>query len=712
MKRRKKLEVSTFPFLAVLLCTMGSLILLLLVIDRKAKKAALEKTYEAARLAQDKNSQDSGLSAKLRREEKSRLLEKETQLDSQISRWKSEWEGALQNSLEQKAAEARLNQVVAKKQQLLLSIRAASQDLEKTKGGKGLLGKSPEDKTQELQVNINRLEGLLNEHKISKDRDTPSFSIVPYFGNQGSNRRPLYLECTEAGIMFHPDGMLFSPKENPGELASELRHRTGLLRALLQATKDDPNPVPYLMILIRPKGIAHYWNFQAILKQFDLEFGYELVDQEWKIAIPEEHSAPAPKVLAAMVQKAGGLPRPMPAPGIFPGGANLNNPPKWLDGSAGNSGRQGPVQNSFGASAKTVQPIQGPPGFPLARGNPPSFPGSKGNGLNGIDPYAIGGKSKTEIPTGFGENPGSNPNNQIFPNNQGNSLSNNQVKQNGLINSLGKDGKGNENKQNNKPEGIEGDGIPGNSPAMTGSPGIGKGLSNSEPGSGKPTKSGNPQGNSSEMEKALAQNKEYSKAGKENGLPKQPGTPTQKMVNPNGPPQNISLSPKQSEANLENPRPLPRTTYAPPSFPDQSTDQETLSKVAVPLPELGPRKSQTPAPLRPARIFADRDWPIFLECKFDELVLHPNQVRIPTTELGQGAGLLTLNEEIKRMIRKKQETLRPGEAPYRAQIRFLVWPDGLRSYHLAYPVLEWMKLPQTRQNLDADDNLTEVLNRR
>ena len=47
MRKRKKLEVSTFPFLAVLLCTMGSLILLLLVMDKKAKKAALEKAYEA-----------------------------------------------------------------------------------------------------------------------------------------------------------------------------------------------------------------------------------------------------------------------------------------------------------------------------------------------------------------------------------------------------------------------------------------------------------------------------------------------------------------------------------------------------------------------------------------------------------------------------------------------------------------------------------------
>src|SRR5581483_2257984 len=51
---RHKLEVSTFPFLAVLLCAMGSLILFLLVMDRRAKLVARNKAREAyeAQLAQ------------------------------------------------------------------------------------------------------------------------------------------------------------------------------------------------------------------------------------------------------------------------------------------------------------------------------------------------------------------------------------------------------------------------------------------------------------------------------------------------------------------------------------------------------------------------------------------------------------------------------------------------------------------------------------
>src|SRR6059058_2558245 len=47
-RRRHKLEVSTFPFLAVLLCAMGSLILLLLVIDRRAKAVARAKALAVA----------------------------------------------------------------------------------------------------------------------------------------------------------------------------------------------------------------------------------------------------------------------------------------------------------------------------------------------------------------------------------------------------------------------------------------------------------------------------------------------------------------------------------------------------------------------------------------------------------------------------------------------------------------------------------------
>ena len=61
------------------------------------------------------------------------------------------------------------------------------------------------------------------------------------------------------------------------------------------------------------------------------------------------------------------------------------------------------------------------------------------------------------------------------------------------------------------------------------------------------------------------------------------------------------------------------------------------------------------------------------------------------------------------MIDRRQATVRPGDLPYRPQIRFLVWPDALRSFHLAYPALEGLAVPKTRQNLQPEDDVFAIV---
>ena len=41
--------------------------------------------------------------------------------------------------------------------------------------------------------------------------------------------------------------------------------------------------------------------------------------------------------------------------------------------------------------------------------------------------------------------------------------------------------------------------------------------------------------------------------------------------------------------------------------------------------------------------------------------------------------------------------VRPGDAPYRPEVRFLVHPDAGRTYHLAYPTLDALAAPKTAQ---------------
>src|SRR5262249_48321851 len=93
MKRRRQvLQVSTFPFLAVLLCAMGSLILLLLVMDRRAKATGRAKALQALAQAAARTAAEKSRAARARQAEWERrrqalhamLLEQDRLLQSQI----------------------------------------------------------------------------------------------------------------------------------------------------------------------------------------------------------------------------------------------------------------------------------------------------------------------------------------------------------------------------------------------------------------------------------------------------------------------------------------------------------------------------------------------------------------------------------------------------------------------------------------------------
>ncbi len=66
----------------------------------------------------------------------------------------------------------------------------------------------------------------------------------------------------------------------------------------------------------------------------------------------------------------------------------------------------------------------------------------------------------------------------------------------------------------------------------------------------------------------------------------------------------------------------------------------------------------------------------------------------------KSAGEHPLVATIKQAITRKQATIVTGEQPWRPMLRFLVEPDGLRAYYLAYPLLDALHLPMTRENVE------------
>lgn len=116
------------------------------------------------------------------------------------------------------------------------------------------------------------------------------------------------------------------------------------------------------------------------------------------------------------------------------------------------------------------------------------------------------------------------------------------------------------------------------------------------------------------------------------------------------------------------------------------------------LPE-PPADGKPEAPQRP-RVFGNRDWVISIECKAEGVVLYPGGGRYPVATLNQTPpGDNPLAKAVRGMIDRRQAMVRPGAPPYRPVLRFLVEPDGLRSYYLAYPVLEPLGVPMTRENV-------------
>ena len=809
MRKRKKLEVSTFPFLAVLLCTMGALILLLLVMDKKAKKAALEKAYEAAwtqsknlqvKTDAEKQNQDNEKNAwiKLKSEKHEELLKKESALEKEISLLKIEL-SQLDKNNDKSQSKISSDDLIKKEiaitnEKSKVNMLVKKLEQEKTNADKNL------KETKDLTEKIASMELILKEMKFSIDKDKFAFSIVPYFGKNGLNRKPLYIECNESGILFFPDQTLIPSNDESDNLKNEILNRTSLLREYLQQTLGPKDSTPYLMLLVRPGGITNYWKLQSIIKPMDIDFGYELVDKIWVLDIPTEQSAPSPSKLVSMI-KPMQIPKPIPAPGNILGGINNGNGniPQQNNDSIkngvyqnGNEKRNGSTGNaksiSYGATAQNIRPITALPGFPvnknttntLVKNNPTSVNNQNGNGSGNINPNNSGSGNGNQNGNGTGNiNPNNvgfansnqngnstginNPNNLVSgngnqngngaginnPNMNSNSNNKNETQTNRTNQTTGNPNKSttdiNQNYNNqNDPTGVNN----GNAKSINignNSSGSGNTSNSANNGTGgvpgsKETYSvattpnsfadGNSNGQKGTGNSSSGEDKNKSNTNNSDGSPGQKGDDpnstskkesTKSAIGSNGqesqptsqdqnPSISISLNSKKNDPNVINKQSPPRTTYNREDESQSNSDaQDPTARIAAPLPELGPRKSSTPAPLRAARLFADRDWVIYVECKFEEILVHPNRLVIPTSLLASEEGIKRFVQEIEKMITRKQSTVRAGEPPYRPEVRFLVWPDGLRPYHLSYPALQSAGIKQKRQNLESEDNTKEII---
>ncbi len=398
---RRRLEVSTFPFLAVLLCAMGSLILLLLILDRRAKAAARARAQEIVRVAlAERGAAERAIAEAAARRAEERAAERErrrTELHDQLARASDEVTAQLKSVEGRKSEAARGVAAQAQRWRELLEVLGSRREelakAERETATKraatteaGEMSESARKEAARLSAQLRGLEVVLDELKAARKRDAQTYSLMPYRSKRGDGRRPLYIECSSEGLIFHPDRKTLSRIATAQEVRNEVDARVERQRQAVLAQGGQPEKRAYLLMLVRPNGIANYYATLGTLKGKEIDFGYEFIDADWVLDFPEGDAAPTPQPW-------------MTAPRIAVAPADPSAPTRKVAGLR--AGRIGGVDDFGEGDATGSGPAHGSsdlPPLPSTR----TGPGSLGGGPGQAGGSGSGGVAWTPVVSGMG----------------------------------------------------------------------------------------------------------------------------------------------------------------------------------------------------------------------------------------------------------------------------------------------------------------------
>ena len=321
MRRRRpgqQTGMSLFPFLAVLICTMGSLIVLLVLVVQQAQVDAAAPSTSQADTVETNDAKQAVDEDEARRAAEAFIEKRKLEREEHL--WRT---GILENERQQKLGE--LGDARLKLGHLEDHIRELEERWQQMQAEAILLeSQSPAEEAVKAAQRLSALKQLQTElaEQIEQRQgelasQPKSYAILPYEGLHGTQRRPIYLECTTQGVTIQPAGITLSIKDLSGPPTSG-NPLDAALRTIREYWRDAGLLVdsePYPLLLVRPKGIDSYSLARRALKSWDDEFGYELVGTEKSLAFPQIDPVlveRVKKVIAAAKQRQEVLAQAMP----------------------------------------------------------------------------------------------------------------------------------------------------------------------------------------------------------------------------------------------------------------------------------------------------------------------------------------------------------------------------------------------------------------
>lgn len=283
MSRQRVHEVSSplslFPFIGILLCTMGALLVILVVVSRSAHDSAV-------RLVQSRQQQ----SAQPAIDEVHQKLNEVTTYVGKLAKVKNQAESRLRDE------QTRLRDIedhIRRLHEKMDSLQIAAVELQK-------MEQEHFDDRQQAEREAARLQKLVDESKKTVDSlreaaetAAKSYAVVPYEGPNGTFRRPIYIECVKNELILQPEGVRLKaedvrPPFGPGNpLATVLRATRDHLVRTLPGTGASHDTEPYPLLLVRPDGLFIFDHARSAIEAGDFELGFELVEKDWKLKFPQ-----------------------------------------------------------------------------------------------------------------------------------------------------------------------------------------------------------------------------------------------------------------------------------------------------------------------------------------------------------------------------------------------------------------------------------------
>jgi len=316
-KRRSHNAVSLFPFLAVLVCTMGALILLLLVTTRRIRQkqeevaaVSVEPKPAMAALAgvsatQMAEAQSQLESATIHRkeaqqelldaEQRHKTLMKERQslkddLDALQAAMQVREDGDKSNAadlLQQKqdllGREAEHDAIEDKLAKALDAVRSAESQLADAEG----LALAAE---QLVAQNLSAIEMLRRQRRLNQERVADvgtKETLIEFTGARGTARTPIVVDVDSNGFLFPTSGVRVRRRDLAGFAVSDNPLLAAVLATHRHRSNDSMVSRPYVLLLVRPGGILDFYPAQRVLNDAHIHFGYELMAEDEKVAVAE-----------------------------------------------------------------------------------------------------------------------------------------------------------------------------------------------------------------------------------------------------------------------------------------------------------------------------------------------------------------------------------------------------------------------------------------